>query len=150
MMHHGLAIGADLEIGLDAVAAGDGCGECRRGILDHARGGIVQAAMGNGSRGAAVEAWHEPHATSNKPSTSMAASAGRAETPTVVRAWRPLSPNTSTIRSDAPFITFGPSVKPGAELMKPPSRTTRVTLSRSPSAPLTCARRLTAQARAAL
>ena len=66
-----------------------------------------------------------------------------------LRAWRPLSPNTSTIRSDAPFITFGPSVKPTAELMKPPSRTTRATLSRSPSATLSWASRLTAQARAA-
>ena len=65
------------------------------------------------------------------------------------RAWRPLSPKTSTIRSDAPFITFGPSVKPGAELMKPPRRTTRTTLSRSPSAALSCASRLIAQARAA-
>ena len=37
------------------------------------------------------------HETSNKPSTSTAASAGSAATPTVVRAWRPLSPKTSTI-----------------------------------------------------
>ena len=29
----------------------------------------------------------------------------------------------STIRSEAPFITLGPSRKSGAELMKPPSRT---------------------------
>ena len=43
----------------------------------------------------------------------------------VVRACRPLSPKAATIRSEAPFITFGPSRKPGAELMKPPSRTTR-------------------------
>ena len=70
----------------------------------------------------------------------------QADTPTVVRAWRPLSPNAVTIRSDAPFITLGPSAKPGAELMKPPSRTTRATLSRSPSAALSCASRLTAQA----
>ena len=39
--------------------------------------------------------------------------------------------------------------KLGAELMKPPSRTTRATLSRSPSAALAWARRLMAQARAA-
>src|SRR5204862_507648 len=52
--------------------------------------------------------------TSNIPSTSTAASAGRAATPTVVRAWRPLSPKAATIRSDAPFSTFGPSRKSGA------------------------------------
>ena len=74
---------------------------------------------------------------------------GSAATPTVERACLPLSPKAATIRSEAPFITFGPSTKPGAEFMKPPSRTTRTTLSRSPSAALTCASRLTAQARAA-
>jgi Predicted branched-chain amino acid permease (azaleucine resistance) len=46
-------------------------------------------------------------------------------------------------------MTLGPSAKPGAELMKPPKRTTRVTLSKSPSAALSCASKLTAQARAA-
>src|SRR6516162_5958688 len=86
-------------------------------------------------------------ATSKRPSTSTAASAGRAATPTVDRACLPLSPNTWTIRSDAPFMTFGPSPKPAAELMKPPSRITRTTLSRSPMAALTCARRWIAQAR---
>jgi len=54
----------------------------------------------------------------------------------VVRAWRPLSPNAATIRSEAPLSTFGPSRKSGAELTKPPSRTTRTTLSRSPRAAL--------------
>ena len=79
------------------------------------------------------------------PSTSTAASAGSEATPTVVRAWRPLSPKAATIRSEAPFSTLGPSRKSGAELMKPPSRTTRTTLSRSPSAALICASRLIAQ-----
>src|SRR5450830_1419402 len=168
-MHHGLAICADLQIGLHSVAAGDGRRECRCGVLDHSGGGVVQTTMRERSRGEPIETGHEglfrfvhdlvrkpvptfrDHAlvTSNRPSTSKAASAGNAATPTVERAWRPLSPNTSTIRSEAPFITFGPSAKPGAELMKSPSRTTRLTLSRSPSAPLICARRLTAQARAA-
>jgi hypothetical protein len=61
----------------------------------------------------------------------------------------PFSPKTATITSEAPFITFGPSRKPGAEFTKPPSRTTRATLSRSPTAALTWASRLIAQARAA-
>ena len=74
---------------------------------------------------------------------------GSAATPTVVRACRPLSPNAATIRSDAPFMTFGTVEESRAELMKPPSRTTRATLSRSPSAALSCASRLIAQARAA-
>ncbi len=43
MMHHGLAIGTDLQIGFHAVAAGDGGGKSRRRVLN--RGGIVQAAM---------------------------------------------------------------------------------------------------------
>src|SRR5262249_60418731 len=64
-------------------------------------------------------------------------------------AGRHLPPNTATIRSDAPFMTFGPSRNAGVELMKPPRRTTRATLSRSPSAALSCASRLIAQARAA-
>ena len=45
------------------------------------------------------------------PSTSTAASAGRTATPMVVRAWRPRSPKAATIRSEAPFITFGTSMK---------------------------------------
>jgi hypothetical protein len=74
-------------------------------------------------------------ATSKMASTSTAASNGNAATPTVVRAWRPLSPNAATIKSDAPFSTFGPSRKSGAELTKPTSLTTRVTLSRSRAPP---------------
>ena len=81
-------------------------------------------------------------------SISMAASTGSTGTATVVRAWRPFAPNTANMRSDAPFITTDAPGKSG-QLMKPPSRTTRSTLSRSPSAILTCARRLIAQTRAA-
>ena len=51
MMHHGLAVGADLQVAFDAVAAGNGGGESAGGILDHAGGGIMQAAMGQRSRG---------------------------------------------------------------------------------------------------
>ena len=42
-------------------------------------------------------------------------SSGSSDTPTAARAWRPLSPNTSTNRSLAPFATFGCSVKPAAD-----------------------------------
>src|ERR1700735_5329252 len=58
--------------------------------------------------------------TSNRPSTSTAASAGNAATPTVERACLPLSPKTATMRSEAPFITFGPSVKPAPRSDEPP------------------------------
>ena len=141
VMHHGLAVGADLQVGLDAVAAGNGGAQRPRPCSRSRRRGVMQAAMRDRPRG-------EPSRRPGRRAGMFTADsrtglrlrprhrAGSAATPTVVRAWRPLSPNASTIRSEAPFITFGPSVKPGAELMKPPSRTTRVTLSRSPSAAL--------------
>ena len=84
MMHHGLAVGADLDIGLDAVAAGDGGGESRGSIFDHAASGVMQSAMRDGPRGEPVETGN--YFTSNMPSTSTAASAGSADTPTVERA----------------------------------------------------------------
>src|SRR6266568_3206800 len=148
MEHHGVAVGGQLQVAFDRVVAGDRSRKGRWHILDHARRRIVQAAVGHRSRNEPVEAGHD-QATSNSPSTSTAASSGSDATPTVVRACRPLSPNTSTIRSEAPFMTLGPSRNVGSELMKPPSRTTRTILSRSPSAILTWARRLIAQARAA-
>src|SRR5690606_17973550 len=55
-------------------------------------------------------------------STSTAAPRGSSATPTAARAWRPRSPRTSTRRSEAPLITFGWPVKPGAEATKPPKR----------------------------
>lgn len=39
-------------------------------------------------------------------SISTAAPSGSTGTPTALRAWRPASPNSSNIRSDAPFATF--------------------------------------------
>ena len=140
VMHHGLAVGADLQVALDAVAAVD----ARRGmptavfsITPDAASCRPRWAIGRAvSQSRMVAFRRADQDTSNAASTSTAASSGSAATPTVVRAWRPLSPNAATIRSEAPFITLGPSAKPGAELMKPPSRTTRAILSRSPSAGL--------------
>src|SRR5207244_4223682 len=149
---HRLPVGADLEIALDRIICRHRRSEGRGGVLDDAPRRIVQPAVGDRARDQPVEAGHgiaRAQATSNRPSTSTAASTGSAATPTVVRACLPLSAKTSTMRSEAPFITLGPSRKLGAELMKPPSRTTRTTLSRSPSAALTWTKRLTAQARAA-
>src|SRR5262249_25827044 len=151
VVHHGLAIAAELQVDLDAVAGGHRGRDRARGILDDAARRIVQAAVGDRPRGEPVGCSHgrERHFTSNMPSTSTAASSGSTATPTVVRACRPLSPNSDTIRSEAPFMTFGPSTNFGSELMKPPRRTTRVTFSRSPSAAFTWASTLMAQARAA-
>ena len=67
----------------------------------------------------------------------------------VLRACRPISPNTSTARSEAPFITTACWVNPAGAAMKPPSRTMRATLSRSPAAAFSCATRLMKQSRAA-
>ena len=136
---------------LDGEITGDRGLRRARHVLDDAAGAVVQPAMGDRPRRQPVRRAHRTpaQATSKMPSTSTAASAGNEATPTVVRAWRPLSPNAATIRSDAPFSTFGPSTKSGAELTNPPSRTTRTTLSRSPSAALICASRLMAQPRAA-
>ena len=62
MMHHRLAIGTDLQIRLDAEAAGHRRGKGGGGIFDHAIGGVVQAAMRDRSGGEPVKARHErPH-----------------------------------------------------------------------------------------
>src|SRR5205807_4770218 len=148
MMHHRLAIRRKLDVAFDGEFAVDGglCG--RRHVFDDAARNIMQAAVRDRTRRQPVRRAHEGHSaqdTSKMASTSTAASEGREATPTVVRACRPLSPNAATIRSEVPLSTLGPSRKSGAELMKPPSLTTRTTLSRSPSAALTWASRLTPQ-----
>ena len=86
-----------------------------RHVFDDAARAVVQAAMGHRPRRQPAGRAHRRlrYETSNMPSTSTAASAGSEATPTVVRAWRPLSPKAATIRSDAPLSTFGPSTKVG-------------------------------------
>ena len=74
-----------------------------------------------------------------------------ANPPTANLACRPMSPKTSTIKSEAPLITSGWSVKVSIQFTKPPSFTTRDTRSRSPPlATCSCARRFKAQTRAIL
>src|SRR6185437_296888 len=58
VVHHRLAIGADLEIALDGIATRHGGGKGSRGVLDHACGGIVQSAVRDRSRGEPVECGH--------------------------------------------------------------------------------------------
>src|SRR5262245_51061513 len=126
MVDHCLAVGRDLHIALDRVVSHDGGAKCRRRILNDASRGVVQSAVSDRSCGQPVR-HGGTQLTSNSPSTSTAESSGSTGTPTVVRAWRPLSPKAATIRSDAPFITLGPSRNVGIELMKPPRRITRTT-----------------------
>src|ERR1700757_1715710 len=66
------------------------------------------------------------HFTSTMTSTSTGASSGNSATPTAERACAPASPNTSAKSSDAPLITPGWPVNPGADATYPPTLTTRV------------------------
>src|SRR5829696_3344794 len=106
--HDRLAVGRVLHVALDGVAARDGGLGGGERVLEDAAGAIVQPAMGDWCRDQPVR---RAHSTSNIPSTSTAQSIGSSATPTVVRACRPLSPNTATIRSEAPFITVGTAAK---------------------------------------
>jgi hypothetical protein len=54
-MRHGLAVGADLDIGLDAVAAVDSGAKSRRGVLDDAARGVMQPSVRDRPRGEPVE-----------------------------------------------------------------------------------------------
>src|SRR5215469_182738 len=67
------------------------------------------------------------HSTSTIISTSTALLKGSPAIPTAERACFPASPNTSTIKSENPFITFGWSPKSSAELTIPKTFTTRFT-----------------------
>ena len=67
-------------------------------------------------------------------SISTGMPAGSEPMPTAERAWRPFSPNTSTIRSEKPLMTLGCSPKLSTAFTMPRTFTTRFTLSRLPSA----------------
>src|SRR6476661_6442985 len=113
MVDHGLAVGGKLDVHLDAEVSGDGRPDRLRHVLHDAASVVMQAAVGDRTCCQPIGRAHQNQATSNRPSISTAASAGREATPTVLREWRPLSPNAATIRSDAPFNTLGPSTKSG-------------------------------------
>lgn len=75
---------------------------------------------------------------------------GQQATPTALRAWRPASPNTLTIRSDAPFAMALWRLKSGAAATNTPRRTMRATpCRRSPVAAASCASTPSAAWRAA-
>ena len=92
---------------------------------------------------------HAHQATSNMASISIAAFRGSWATPTVVRAWRPLSPRIATIKSEAPFITAGKLEKDGKQFTNPPSLKHRTIRVKSWVAFWACARRLIAHSREA-
>ncbi len=49
-MHHGLTIGRDLDIDLDAVIGRDGCPNGGRRVFNHAMFLVMQSAMGDRAR----------------------------------------------------------------------------------------------------
>ncbi len=55
VVHHGLAVGADLHVDFDAIAGRDRRAHGAGGILDDAVGGVVQPAMRDRSCGEPVE-----------------------------------------------------------------------------------------------
>ena len=113
----GLAIGGDLDVAFDGIGMIDRRRGGGKGIFEDGLGRVVQAAVGDGAGGEPGGRRDRHHATSKIASTSTAQSSGNSATPTVVRACRPLSPSTSTIRSEAPFITAGSAAKSGMQLI---------------------------------
>ena len=129
MEHDGFAVFCALDVAFNRVIFGDRGGGGGRGIFDQAELFGMEAPVRDRPRGQPVRRIdrmsRQGAAISNKASISTAQSNGNSATPTVDLAWRPLSPKTSTIKSDAPFITPGRLVKPGAALINPPSLTQR-------------------------
>ena len=68
MIHHGLAVGAELEIALNAVTTGDGRGERGRRVFDPSGARIMQPPVRDRARREPVEVRHgAAYDTSNKP-----------------------------------------------------------------------------------
>ena len=103
--HHRLTVAAELNVAFDGESAGDRRFGGADRVFGQAFGRVVETAMGDRPRGQPGRRAHG--AISNSASTSAIDPSGRKATPTVVRAWRPRSPNAAAIRSDAPFIACG-------------------------------------------
>jgi hypothetical protein len=58
VMHHGFAVGANLQIDLDAATGGQGRAHGACGILDDAMRSVMQPAMGDWPRGEPIECGH--------------------------------------------------------------------------------------------
>ena len=146
MENNRFAVDAQLDVAFDGEAAGDGrLGRAQR-VFDSTLRAVMQAAVGDrplDEPGRGVD--RRQPSISKTASTSASASSGRCDTPTVVRACRPFSPNSSAMKLEAPFIAWGRASKLDSTLKNPPSRTTCFTLSRSPSAACAWAAKLMAQ-----
>ena len=103
--HHRFAVAAELDVAFDREAAGDRRFGGADRVFRQALGRVVETAMGDRPRRQPGRRAHG--AISNSASTSAIDPSGRKATPTVVRAWRPRSPNAAAIRSEAPFIACG-------------------------------------------
>src|ERR1700733_9339850 len=134
MKNNSFSVDAQLDVAFDGEPAGDRRFRRAERVFDHAVRAVMQAAMGDrtlNEPGGSVD--RRQASISNTASTSASALRGRCDTPTVVRAWRPSSPNNSAMKLDAPFIAWGRASKLDSTLKNPPSRTTCFIRSRSPS-----------------
>ena len=97
-------------VGVGSVGVGSvGVGSVGVGELWYRSGRRVVSQGGGGGRVVV-----QSGAISKMASTSTDAPRGNSATPMAERAWRPAGPNTSIIRSLAPLITLGWSLKPGS------------------------------------
>src|SRR3984893_2972073 len=133
--HHGFAIFCALNIALDRVVLGDCRGGGGGSIFDQSGLFGMKSPVRDRPRRQPVRRIYCPPrqlpAISNRASISPPLSSGNPATPAVDLACRPLSPKTSTMKSEAPFITPAKLAKPGAMLIKTPSLTQCEILSRS-------------------
>src|SRR6056297_3413147 len=106
---HRLPVFRQLKVELNAVAMSDGGLKGRQAVFRAARGLSVKAAMGQ--RPFSKSGWQRGHLISKIPSISTATPSGKDAAETAERAWRPMSPSASTMKSDAPLMTLGCSVK---------------------------------------
>src|SRR5271165_6406328 len=115
------AIAAQLDVAFDSETILDGRLRRRQRVFDNPLGLVVQTAVGDRTLdepGGRVD--RRQGLISNMASTTASALSGTCDTPTVLRACWPRSPNTSAMRSDAPFIAWAKASKLEATLKNPP------------------------------
>ena len=102
-----LVVGGQPQVAFDPGAELERGGEREQAVLGNA-GAVMQPAMREARR---ARDRADQARTATIASTSTATPSGSTGTPTALRAWRPASPNTSCISSEAPLATLGWSVK---------------------------------------
>src|SRR5690606_10354625 len=147
----GDAVGAQMHVALDRVAAFDRRVEGRQRVFPAPPVLVVVAAMRDRPLGEPGNVGHavRRQLSSTIASISTAALSGNTATPTAERACLPRSPSASARKSEAPLATRCCSVKPGAEATKTVIFSSFAIRSRSPAAALICARMLIAHSFAA-